>query len=83
MTDQEVQLFLAAWPSSPGRPAARHGGQAARPAAGARRDHARHSVPADSSGDAHLTVRAAPGAASDDLDQWVQDLGRSRLMGQR
>ncbi len=43
----------------------------------------RHSVPADSSGDAHLTVRAAPGAASDDLDQWVQDLGRSKLMGQR
>jgi hypothetical protein len=30
-----------------------------------------------------VTVRAAPGAASDDLDQWVQDLGRSRLMGQR
>jgi hypothetical protein len=38
---------------------------------------------ADSSGDAHLTVRAGTREVSDDLDQWVQDLGRSRLIGQR
>ena len=38
---------------------------------------------ADSSGDAHLTVRAGTREASDDLDQWVQDLSRSRLIGQR
>jgi hypothetical protein len=38
---------------------------------------------ADSSGDAHLTVRAGAGEVRDDLDQWVQDLGRSRLIGQR
>jgi hypothetical protein len=38
---------------------------------------------ADSSGDAHLTVRAGTREASDDLDQWVQDLDRSRLIGQR
>ena len=37
---------------------------------------------ADSSSDAHLTVRAGTREASDDLDQWVQDLDRSRL-GQR
>jgi Kef-type K+ transport system membrane component KefB len=37
---------------------------------------------ADSSGDAHLTVRAGTREASDDLDQWVQDLDRSRLIGQ-
>jgi hypothetical protein len=35
------------------------------------------------SGDAHLTVRAGTREASDDLDQWVQDLDRSRLIGQR
>jgi hypothetical protein len=38
---------------------------------------------ADSSGDAHLTVRAGSRDVGDDLDQWVQDLGRSRLIGQR
>ena len=38
---------------------------------------------ADRSGDAHLTVRAGTREASDDLDQWVQDLDRSRLIGQR
>jgi hypothetical protein len=38
---------------------------------------------ADSSSDAHLTVRAGTREASDDLDQWVQDLDRSRLIGQR
>jgi hypothetical protein len=38
---------------------------------------------ADSSGDAHLTVRAGTREASDDPDQWVQDLDRSRLIGQR
>jgi Sodium/hydrogen exchanger family len=38
---------------------------------------------AGSSGDAHLTVRAGNREVSDDLDQWVQDLGRSRLIGQR
>ena len=38
---------------------------------------------ADSSGDAHLTVRAGIREASDDLDQWLQDLDRSRLIGQR
>jgi Kef-type K+ transport system membrane component KefB len=37
----------------------------------------------DSSGDAHLAVRAGTRDVSDDLDQWVQDLGRSRLIGQR
>ena len=37
----------------------------------------------DSSGDAHLTVRAGNREISDDLDQWVQDLGRTRLIGQR
>jgi Sodium/hydrogen exchanger family len=38
---------------------------------------------ADSSGDAHVTVRAGAREASDDPDQWVQDLDRSRLIGQR
>ena len=38
---------------------------------------------ADSSGDAHLAVLAGTREASDDLDQWVQDLDRSRLIGQR
>jgi Kef-type K+ transport system membrane component KefB len=38
---------------------------------------------ADSSGDAHLTVRAGVRDVGDDLDQWVQDLGRSRLIRQR
>ena len=38
---------------------------------------------ADSSGDAHVTVRAGSRDVGDDLDQWVQDLGRSRLIGQR
>jgi Kef-type K+ transport system membrane component KefB len=38
---------------------------------------------ADSSGDAHLTVRAGTREASDHLDQWVQDLDRSRPMGLR
>ena len=38
---------------------------------------------ADSSGDAHLTVRAGTRDVGDDLDQWVQDLSRSRLIGQR
>jgi Kef-type K+ transport system membrane component KefB len=37
----------------------------------------------DSSGDAHLTVRAGTREVSDDLDQWVHDLGRTRLIGQR
>jgi hypothetical protein len=37
---------------------------------------------ADSSGDAHLTVRPGIGEASDDLDQWLQDLDRSRLIRQ-
>jgi K+:H+ antiporter len=38
---------------------------------------------ADSSGDAHLAVLAGTREASDDPDQWVQDLDRSRLIGQR
>jgi Kef-type K+ transport system membrane component KefB len=38
---------------------------------------------ADSSGDAHLTVRAGTREASDDLDQRIQDLDRSSLIGQR
>jgi Kef-type K+ transport system membrane component KefB len=38
---------------------------------------------ADSSGDAHLTVRAGAREASDDLDQWVPDLDRTGLIGQR
>ena len=37
----------------------------------------------DSSGDAHLAVLAGTKEASNDLDQWVQDLDRSRLIGQR
>ena len=36
----------------------------------------------DSSGDPHLAVRAGTREGSDDLDQWVQDLDRSRLIGQ-
>ena len=36
---------------------------------------------ADSSADAHLIVRAGTREASDDLDQWVQDLDKSRLIG--
>jgi hypothetical protein len=38
---------------------------------------------ADNSHDAHLTVRAGIREASDDPDQWLQDLDRSRLIGQR
>ena len=38
---------------------------------------------ADSSGGAHLTVRAGTREASDHLDQWVQDLDRSRPVGLR
>jgi hypothetical protein len=38
---------------------------------------------ADSSGDAHLTVRAGTREGSDGLDQWVQDLDRNSLIGQR
>jgi Kef-type K+ transport system membrane component KefB len=38
---------------------------------------------ADSSGDAHLAVLAGTREASDDLALWVQDLDRSRLIGQR
>jgi len=38
---------------------------------------------ADSSGGAHLTVRAGTREASDHLDQWVQDLDRSRPIGLR
>ncbi len=38
---------------------------------------------ADSSGDAHLTVRAGIREASNDLDQWLQDLDRSGLIRQR
>lgn len=41
------------------------------------------AVADDSSGDAHLTVRAGTREASDDLDHWVHDLDRSRLIGQR
>ncbi len=37
----------------------------------------------DSSGDAHLAVLAGTREDSSDLDQWVQDLDRSRLIGQR
>jgi len=37
----------------------------------------------DSSHDAHLTVRAGIREASDDLEQWLQDLDRSGLIGQR
>ena len=38
---------------------------------------------ADSSSDAHITVLAGTREGSDDLDQWVQDLDRSRLIDQR
>jgi K+:H+ antiporter len=38
---------------------------------------------ADSSGDPHLAVLAGTREGSDDLDQWVQELDRSRLIGQR
>ena len=38
---------------------------------------------ADSTGDAHLAVLAGTREASDDLDQWGQDLDRSSLIGQR
>jgi len=38
---------------------------------------------ADSSGDAHLTVLAGTREDCSDLDQWVKDLDRSRLIGQR
>jgi hypothetical protein len=38
---------------------------------------------ADSSGDAHLTVRAGTREGSDGLDQWVQDLDRNSFIGQR
>jgi Kef-type K+ transport system membrane component KefB len=38
---------------------------------------------ADSSDDAHLAVLAGTREGSDDLDQWVQDLDRSRLIEQR
>jgi hypothetical protein len=38
---------------------------------------------ADSSGDPHLVVRAGTREGSDDLDQWVQELDRSRVIGQR
>ena len=38
---------------------------------------------ADSSGDPHLAVLAGTRETSDDLDQWVQDLDQSRLIGQR
>ena len=38
---------------------------------------------ADSTEDAHLAVLAGTREASDDPDQWVQDLDRSRLIGQR
>ena len=38
---------------------------------------------ADSSGDAHIAVLAGTREGSDDLDQWVQDLDRSRLIDQR
>ena len=36
-----------------------------------------------SSGDAHLTVLAGTREGSDDLDQWVRDLDKSRLIEQR
>jgi hypothetical protein len=38
---------------------------------------------ADSGGDAHLAVLAGNREDSSDLDQWVQDLDRSRVIGQR
>ena len=38
---------------------------------------------ADSSDDTHLAVLAGTREGSDDLDQWVQDLDRSRLIEQR
>jgi Kef-type K+ transport system membrane component KefB len=38
---------------------------------------------ADSSSDAHLTVLAGTREDSSDLGQWVKDLDRSRLIGQR
>ena len=38
---------------------------------------------ADSSGDAHLTVLAGTREDCSDLDQWVKDLDRSRLIGPR
>jgi len=38
---------------------------------------------ADSGGDAHLTVLAGTRQAGGDLDQWVKDLYRSGLIGQR
>ncbi len=38
---------------------------------------------ADSGGDAHLAVLAGTREAGGDLDQWVKDLDRSRLIGQR
>jgi Kef-type K+ transport system membrane component KefB len=38
---------------------------------------------ADRSGDAHLAVLAGSREAGDDLGQWVKDLDRSRLIGQR
>jgi len=37
----------------------------------------------DSSGAAHLTVRAGTREANDALDRWVKDLDTSRLIGQR
>jgi Kef-type K+ transport system membrane component KefB len=37
---------------------------------------------ADSGGDPHLAVLAGTREGSDDLDQWVQELDRSRLIGQ-
>jgi hypothetical protein len=40
------------------------------------------AAPGDGSSDAHLTVWAGTREASDDLDRWVQDLDRSRLIGQ-
>jgi Kef-type K+ transport system membrane component KefB len=71
MTDQEVQLFLAAWPSSP---LARLLGMAARrlgrpPVLG----EIIPSIVLPPTASATLTFRAAPGAASVDLDQWIQD----------
>ena len=38
---------------------------------------------ADSGHDAHLAVLAGTREGSDDLDQWVQDLDKSRLIEQR
>ena len=43
----------------------------------------RRGAAADSSSDAHLAVLAGTREGSDDLDQWVQDLDRSRLIDQR